>query len=421
MSKSIYITIFPIFLICVCSQLNPIRSSLSKYPFESNETIVCNQTQPIQYSIKFSSIPRKPQVILNLWKIKMDKGISEVQASISHIKQSQFQVNIGCKSGVLELFSFRWFVVDDQRIQVLDSFNMTNLTKKTFKHQNPNALTAFVIITSIGFTGKFDFFLKILEINQTTVTVDIQGNYANVSQLGYQIILGIQEAFIMVNQSYFNKSFKSQDFTLASTITKILAINFYGLNYSKDVNFDFQGADGPKNTTQEYRYYVYPNGGGSYNNIFWIMRNITTVFSPLKLQNLSIKNQKYINETFQTSIALFIYQTNLELTSTRTFQAIIEKQFKKIKILVSIKCQENFGIQSQFYKYSNRTLQKKFNFIHFCDSQIRQMIYEVQYQTIDDAHQELEIRIQGSNCSVFQILYNQVKVQKILFQISIND
>ncbi|CAD8137486.1 unnamed protein product [Paramecium pentaurelia] len=257
MSKSIYITIFPILLIFVCSQLNPIRSSLSKYPFESNETIVCNQTQPIQYPIKFSSISRKPQVILNLWKIKMNKGISEVQASISQIKQSQFQVNIGCKSGVLELFSFRWFVVDDQRIQVLDSFNMTNLTKKTFKHQNPNALKAFVIITSIGFTGKFDFFLKILEINQTTVTVDIQGDYANVSQLGYQIILGIQEAFIMVNQSYFYENFTSKDFPWASRDTKFLAINFYGFNYSNDVNFDFQGADGPKNQNLIYRYYVF--------------------------------------------------------------------------------------------------------------------------------------------------------------------
>ncbi|CAD8199965.1 unnamed protein product [Paramecium octaurelia] len=49
-------------------------------------------------------------------------------------KPLAFFVNIACpKSGNVEMLQFKWFAIDDQRIQVINCYNMTEIKRKTFQ------------------------------------------------------------------------------------------------------------------------------------------------------------------------------------------------------------------------------------------------------------------------------------------------
>ncbi|CAD8116412.1 unnamed protein product [Paramecium primaurelia] len=88
---------------------------------------------------KFQEFDRTPQVILNVWQLNITKDENQVQASRTKIQKQAFILNIGCqKSGIEKQYRFKWFAIDDQKIQVINSYKMTEIKQKIL-HNNPNA------------------------------------------------------------------------------------------------------------------------------------------------------------------------------------------------------------------------------------------------------------------------------------------
>ncbi|CAD8104692.1 unnamed protein product [Paramecium primaurelia] len=392
------------------------------YPINENNTISCTQSKQLNYKFTFQEFDRIPQVILNIWQLNMTQDENEVQTSISQVQKQSFILNIGCpKSGIVKQLRLKWFAIDDQRIQVINCYNMTEIKRKTFLHNNPNALSGYVSITSIGFKGKVNFYLKILDLNTTSVTIDILGNYENVTQLGYQVILGINGFFQQLNDNSFFQNFTSENLNYIVRSNQTLANCFYGFDYYNSGNFDFLNSMQESSTKKSFNYSIQPNGGGSYNSIFFIMIKIQTTFLPLQFQKLSIKLVKAIPQQYQAKIIISNQENDQIFQSIGEFQLIVDKSFDKVNLFTLLRCNTNSTIQSSFNKFQKSIILKQLNLTHQCDSNLNQINFQLVLNNMDETHQELKITISEFSCSVSQILYNQVKEELKLYEIYIQN
>ncbi|CAD8106941.1 unnamed protein product [Paramecium sonneborni] len=106
---------------------------------------------------------------------------------------------MSCNSKRVTTIQIRWFAIDDQRIEVFNNFNMINPDDKTFQIKNRNAQSGFVVMTSIHYIGPIDFLLSMSQITVQQVTVSITkvaGKFTNLKQIGYQLIVAVDEAFV---------------------------------------------------------------------------------------------------------------------------------------------------------------------------------------------------------------------------------
>ncbi|CAD8215160.1 unnamed protein product [Paramecium octaurelia] len=385
------------------------------YPLNENKTRMCNQSNSLSYPITFQEYDRIPQVIFNVWQLNMTRDENEVQACVSQIENESFFVNIACpKSGNVEMLQFKWFAIDDQRIQVINCYNMTEIKIKTFQHNNPNTLSGYVSITSIGFKGKVDFYLKILQLNTTSVTVDILGNYENVTQLGYQIILGVDGSFKKLNDSYFSNQFTSENYKLESNYS--LANCFYGFNFTNTQNFDFLSSIQENQTNNSFSYSIQPRGGGSHNSVFLIVQQIQTTYSPLQFQKLSIKQFEQVPQK-EAQIIISYQQGDYIFSNIVGHHIFVDKEFDKIQILTQINCEQRQSIRSTFNKFKKSVIQKSLHLTHYCDPNKKQINFELVLKNTDKSNTELVVNISKMNQSVSQIIYNQVKEEYILYEI----
>ncbi|CAK89688.1 unnamed protein product (macronuclear) [Paramecium tetraurelia] len=386
------------------------------YPLNENKTRACDNNNSLSYPIIFQEYDVIPQVIFNVWQLNMTKDENEVQASVSKIEKGSFFVNIACpKSGSVEAFKFKWSAINDQRIQIINCYNMTQIKKSTFIHDNPNAQLGYVSITSIGFKGGVKFYLNITQLNITAVTVDIIGNYENVTQLGYQIILGVNGSFKKLNDSFNSDNFTSQNYNVESN--SILANCFYGFDFSNSENFNFISSIDRNQTNNSFSYIIQPIGGGSHNSVFLIAEQIQTTYLPLQFQKLQITQFEDFAPQTESLIIILNQEEKDEFSTIGVFLKIIDKQFDKIQISTRIKCETNQTIKSTFNKFKNSVLQKSFNLIHRCDENIKQIKFDLDLTNADKSFNELIVNISKMRYTVSQIIYNQVKEEYILYEI----
>ncbi|CAD8130516.1 unnamed protein product [Paramecium sonneborni] len=191
-----------------------------------------SRTATISFSNAFENIP---QVFFYLEYLDISTSEMEFYLSITTITKTSFTAIVNCRKNRIYTLQLRWFAIDDQRIEVISNFNMENPDDKTFPIKNPNAQSGFVVLTRLCYTGQIDFLLSISQITTNSVTVSITkvaGKFSNLKQIGYFVVVGIEEAFINLGLKSVTGAFSSGSFAKQPNRWFVIALE--GLNYSNN-------------------------------------------------------------------------------------------------------------------------------------------------------------------------------------------
>ncbi|CAD8213191.1 unnamed protein product [Paramecium pentaurelia] len=170
-----------------------------------NSNFDCRNQIPYTFIIPFNyPFETIPQVFITLDLI----GVSlktDFRIQIQDVTISNFSLLVVCLTGSAHCVRIKWYAIDDQRFQIINSFNTKNLTEMTYQHKNKNVNTGFITLISHNFDEinfKLQVFLyckcEIIEITSENVTVSltkVPEDFQQQVQVGFQIILGPKEAF----------------------------------------------------------------------------------------------------------------------------------------------------------------------------------------------------------------------------------
>ncbi|CAK60210.1 unnamed protein product (macronuclear) [Paramecium tetraurelia] len=383
-----------------------------------SSTFICKdnfqQTATVTFNQPFNNIP---QVFLGLEFLDFDKGI-EYKLSITTITTTHFEVLIECITSI-QVFSveFSWYAIDDKRIQVINNFNMVPPGVNVFNHINPNINFGIVSITSLGIDGDIDFQLAVSSVNQSTVSVSITqvaGNINNLKQIGYQVILGIPEAFLGSKNNPLTTAFNSG--TLTQQSNRWLFLSFTGFKMSSALKQKVTRNPSPLS------YFVTSIDVGfvSCNHqISWLAYQFTTFYKPFECQSVRLSQSNDDQASTKPSIQIYISELNLTLDQPQN--KLIFPQITQLNLQVYVKCQVQKKILSQFLRCYECNTNKQHKLWNYCNQQIDVVTYFLKYQTTQQVFKELSINITSDSITIIQVLYNQAEIQQVILEILIQD
>ncbi|CAD8162648.1 unnamed protein product [Paramecium octaurelia] len=359
------------------------------------------ETQTISFHGMFDNIP---QVILELQHLDMYQG-ADFRIQTQNIKKNNFELRIEClTSTTLWTIKYNWYAIDDSRIQVINNFNMVNVDDKTFDHFNPNANYGILSFISMGVTGNVDFKLSITSITTTQVSVGITkvaGKFANLNQIGYQIILGIQEAFqdtlILKHTSDYDSG------TLTGLSNRWLFLAYNGIQLSTSFRQKCVRTSVPLSYTVETWYGTYVV---NYHLSSWVAYHFTTEFKAFWCLTLRISQSLDMEVSQKPSIYVEISELNQSYLSS------------PLSFKIYMKCVKTKTIVSQFLKcQSCSTSNKYYSFSHYCHGQIDAVTYFPKFQLIESSYKELNINFLVDRITITQTLFNQIQSIETLIEI----
>ncbi|CAK67843.1 unnamed protein product (macronuclear) [Paramecium tetraurelia] len=180
----------------------------SNYYLDWNKDVVpdfnCSKGSIYDATITFSdSFANIPQVFITHEKIEMHWALQTLHQQVSvQLKIIDFAMRLYCEYEKGYRFKIRWFAVDDQRIQVISQFNLIPPQNLSYYYANANCDTSFVTLTSFSQKGSTEVQLSVILTPPNIVSIYSPyspGKSENLTSIGFQIILGIDEAFIQSN------------------------------------------------------------------------------------------------------------------------------------------------------------------------------------------------------------------------------
>ncbi|CAD8185890.1 unnamed protein product [Paramecium octaurelia] len=324
-----------IYLISLCL----LNSVLGQLTYDSGLftgfSISCNSGHTETQTIPFNGIfANTPQVIVSLEYLDMNIG-ADFRISTQNIKLNSFDLHIECltSANVYRIYH-QWYAIDDSRIQVINNFNMVNVDDKIFDHQNPNANYGIISFISMGMTGNIDFQLSISSITTTQVSVGITkvaGKFANLNQIGYQIILGIQEAFYDTKIIYRSSNYNSG--TLTQQPDRWLFLTYNGLQQSTYFRQKFvRTAVSQSYTVNTWQGTFIVN----YHQRSWIAYKYTTEFKAFLCFTLRI-SQSLDREVSQKP-QIFVDISELNQSFQQSGYLLLEKTVSLLSFKIYMKC-----------------------------------------------------------------------------------
>ncbi|CAD8202689.1 unnamed protein product [Paramecium octaurelia] len=372
------------------------------------------QTYTINFNGVFANVPK---VILGLELIDMGEG-ADYRIQTQNIQTTSFELFITCVTSTpFHNAKYGWYAIDDQRIQVINNFNMLNPTQQTFPHQNANANFGIVTLTSMGIYQDVNFKLYISSITTTQVTVSIVDTVAwraNLKQVGYQVILGIEEAFADIDVLYHTSDYDSG--TLTQYSNKWLFLTYNGLDSYTNLRSRAERQSGTLSYTVVTWY------GAFLKNYFlqgWLAYQFTTIFKPFECLTLRI-SQAYDFDV-STKPDIFLEINELSQSFLASTNIIIDKALSIVNMKIYMKCIKTKKIVSQFLKCQNCSTNKMYQFSHYCHGTINEISYFPRFKLVDSAYKEININIVLNRIKITQVLYNQVQSIETLVDIQIQD
>ncbi|CAD8094684.1 unnamed protein product [Paramecium sonneborni] len=392
----------------------------------SGTYFVCQNSYSNTYTIAFSnSFVNIPQVFLLLQHIDTPTLESEFQVSISSITLNNFQIYVFCpRPGVIWSIRFEWIAIDDQRIQVINSFNMIPPSDKTFNHQLLNADVAILAINTLGYLGQIDFQISITSLTKDSVSVGITkvtGKYTNLLQIGYQILLASQKDIIDLGLLTFIPDFTKGGINLESN--KIFLLPFQGIkfNYGRQQTIKILKTIGTSTVTINANKW-----GGTYDASQYIIQQVwlsyqffTNKASQCYTMRISQKLERSSNSLPQFYVEIPNANQIYNSIGESTFR--VYKPIFNIDFIVKAKCIYGKRIRSSFNKCNDCSISKTYEFKHYCHSQINLVSYFPQFQQSQNVNQEFKVKITENTCQIYQILYNQVKEEYTIINIYFQD
>ncbi|CAD8115034.1 unnamed protein product [Paramecium sonneborni] len=383
-----------------------------------SESQNCQQTEQqaiIQFNGEFNVAP---QVFIGLEHFNFDIG-TDYRLQITTITTTNFQVITECpNTQIVSEIQFYWYAINDQRIQVINNFNMLSPQNKTFNHENVNAISGILSITSLGIEGNVDFQLVFSYINQTQVAVNITNvanNFINLKQIGYQIILGTDEAIQIPLTQHLTSNYTSG--ILTQQPNRWLYLSFVGFNMASNVKQKVQRTSVSVSYTVET--FDLASFVACYHYRSWLAYKFTKVYKAFESQGIRF-SQTYDKEvSTQPQFQIDITELPLSLSLNSETQKILNTTTNQLNFKIVVRCTQSKKIVSQFLKCQDCPSNKYYKFTHYCHGQIDQVIYYTKYVTSLSVYKELTFNLATDIFTIKQILYNQIKITQIILDISI--
>ncbi|CAD8072679.1 unnamed protein product [Paramecium primaurelia] len=399
------------------AQLIVLISGILKYDsgaFSGFSTCQSGNTQT--YTINFNGVfGNVPQLILGLEKIDMGKG-ADFRIQAQNIQTTNFELQLNCVTST-PFYSaiFNWYAIDDQRIQVINNFNMENPDNQVFDHDNANAIFGILSITSMGIYHDVDFQISISSITTTQVTVSITKHnwwFVNLKQIGYQIILGIQEALTDVEILFHTSQYNSG--LLTQYPNKWLFLSYNGFALNNNIRTRSVRTSMSESYIVETWYGTYIN---NYHLKSWIAYQFTTVFSAFECLTLRISQALDMEVQIKPKIFLEINEITQSFSSSTYL--IIDKALNLLNMKIYMKCTKTKTIASQFLKCQSCSTKQYYKFSHYCHGTIDAVTYFPRFQLAQSFYKELNVNILVDRIIITQVLYNQVQSSETLLDIQV--
>ncbi|CAD8170705.1 unnamed protein product [Paramecium octaurelia] len=293
--------------------------------------------QPPAFSNQFLKIP---QVFFTHEFFDLEQAEMGFYLEITTITQTSFTLLIRCNKRSANSLRLRWFAFDDKRMEVISNFNQENPDDKTFSIKNPNAQTGFVALTSVHYTGLVDFLLSISKIKTNSVTVSITkvpGKFTNLKQVGYFVVVGIEEAFINLGLKKVTGAFSSGNIPIQPN--RWFAIAVQSLVYPNVNNIRLLATYSNTETTISYNWgtWTYAETPNSHSQI-WIAYQFTKIFKPLECFSIRISRK----QIFDLTVPIFyleILQSNKIYQTNGNYEYYVDKSNTPFKLGIQIKCE----------------------------------------------------------------------------------
>ncbi|CAD8124904.1 unnamed protein product [Paramecium sonneborni] len=375
-------------------------------------------TQTISFSGQFQNIPQV-FIILSRWEIDKTDEV-DVRLEINSITLTNFKVQISCPKMRVFVLYFDWYAMDDQRVKVINQFNLDNpTTTQTFSHQNTNAEIGFISPISFGAQGSLDYTLQITSITLTTVTVELSnvpGKFENLKQIGYQIILGRQDA-INILEIQSTSSYNSGNINIQTN--KWLLTPTVAIRNPQDENIRLLQQKTTTSTIISYTinsWSTHPYSPNTHLRIWMsLVSNQQATF--MLLLTVRISSKFDLGAITSPNIQIQMPQINQSYSSNGVYTIFVDKTYSTIFINVQMKCFNGKKIRSFFRKCNGCSGNQNYQFNHFCHANINLVSYFAKYTPDTSANQKLTITISDSEISIVQVVQNYVQTQTQILHI----
>ncbi|CAD8051247.1 unnamed protein product [Paramecium primaurelia] len=191
--------------------------------------------------------------------------LSEYQFSITlivlYLYFLDFSFVVTCpQPGLIWTIRYEWIAINDQRISVINSFNMNPPSDEVFNHQLLNANAAI-----IGYSEQLDFQLSITQLSVDNVSVGITkitGEFENLTLIGYQILLIAFREIIDLGFFTFIPVYNRNTISLQSVNCLQCQFKELKYNYQSQLTLNLQKTFGISSITQQFqRCKMYVNKG----------------------------------------------------------------------------------------------------------------------------------------------------------------
>ncbi|CAD8162863.1 unnamed protein product [Paramecium pentaurelia] len=377
----------------------------------------CSISNTITTTVTFSgTFQVPPQILLIPKSISMkNQSPRTFDYDIISLTTQQFQIKITCPSDVMVKYLFNWYAVNDNRIVILEKKKQTSCLDQsiyTHSHNLSKAKQAFVILQSWGMSAlNLDFYIEVYEITSTSVKIKLHNSNSNLLQIGYQIVIGTQEAFV---QSSLIASPGGQNVLLTKSIPKLnlgfLFPSLAGFSWSNIGNIRMQFSQQSILENIEYTcetFDVTQMNTIRFNEL-WVFQEILT---PMYVYSYRItkKYDKYISDP----IKIMLIELNQEYTNIGDFQVSIPNALKTVIIQIELKFQPGEKLIGTFLKCFDCGSQNVYRIEqnYLCGNNF--IRYRLLFKQQSNFDQTLQISIGISEIKIKQIINQSVQQYQI--------
>ncbi|CAD8106964.1 unnamed protein product [Paramecium sonneborni] len=376
------------------------------------------KTSTITFSGQFENTP---QVITTLEFIDLTTASTQLEFQITSITKQTFSVMAYCGFNRVTTIQIRWFAIDDQRIEVFNNFNMINPDDKTFQIKNRNAQSGFVVMTSIHYIGPIDFLLSMSQITMQQVTVSITkvaGKFTNLKQIGYQLIVAVDEAFVNLGLQSVTGAFNSG--ILPIQPNRWFAIAIQGFNYSNSKNIRVKAIFTNTPTTISYTWGTwYDIETPNTHSQIWIAYQFVNSYKALECFTIRT-SRKYIQDlTNLPKFSLKFDIVNQIYNTIGNYNYILDKSITPFIMSIEIKCQADMKIQAEFNKCNACNTQKFHVFKYNCFNQMNYVGFFPKFKQAFQQYNHLKINMQETSLEIIQVLYDQKIIEQTIVKIEL--
>ncbi|CAD8162491.1 unnamed protein product [Paramecium octaurelia] len=401
-------------------------NTFTKFAYQYSGGSRCNPPAQKQETVYFSDVfARPPKILINTILMDTNHPFVNYTFSITTVTTQSFTFNLECFLGTIfgPVYGIvlKWLAIDDERIQIINEFNMYSFENKTYPLVNSNAETVFISLINFSYQGPVYFDILASELTKTSVSVTItdpNNTLSNLLFLGYQVILGVKEAITIIDVIKTTAIYTSPKYVTQENswlITPFVGF-YYNVNDNVRLNFT-QYQDQQKiwytiESIYGFQYYTPQT-----HQPTWIMYQFKTVFTAVDCITIRITQIKEKLAEFRNSFEVEIMETQQIVRNLGTTNLAIDKNYQLINLKVYARCFQLKKIQSYFNKCYGCLPQKTNQFSHNCYGAINTINYSVKLLPTIQANQELIIILSNLDCQIYQKLFNQVVTQVKLIEI----